>query len=144
MLITWKRILSLQKENDPIQKFFPTIYKLNIIKKAILTEKIPHNLESNCPFNYTDQIKEMNSHLQRLGLYLDDIHHKNIMVDDNKQLKFIDGELYTDTEFIKKNKVLEDRDTSQEDPRSYDDADRIIFWTDGRQTGDDICRKDIT
>ena len=144
MLITWKRIFSLQKEDDPIQKFFPIIYELNIERKAILTEKIPHQLQSNCPFNYADQIKEMNKHLQRLGLYLDDIHHRNIMVDNNKQLKFIDGELYTDTEFIRKNNILKSRDTSQAEPGSYEGADRIIFWTDGRQTGDDICRKDIS
>lgn len=96
VFISWMRSLRLQNEKDDICKFFPHIYSIDHEHKAILVERIEHGLtKERCPVDYKKQISELDGHLKRLGLFLDDLHMNNVMIDDNGHIKIIDGELYT-------------------------------------------------
>lgn len=97
--ITWTRILSLQNEKDDICKFFPHIYSIDHERKAILIERIEHTLKKErCPVDYKEQISELDGHLIRLGLFIDDLHIENFMVNDRGQIKIVDCEIYTRNE----------------------------------------------
>ena len=86
MLASRSRIMQLQESGDPISSFFPNIYSIH--KRAMQVQKIDYSVENIDEYRY--QIRDLNSHLKRLDLFLYDIHASNIMVDKRGQLKVID------------------------------------------------------
>ena len=96
VFILWMRLLRLQNEEYDICKFFPHIYTIDHERKAILVERIEHELtKERCPVDYKKQLSELDGHLRRLGLFLDDLHIHNVMVDNSGHIKIVDGEIYT-------------------------------------------------
>ena len=140
MMITLQRIRDLQLKKDPIGVYFPTVFDLNMKKKYVVVEKVPHNLHDRCPVDFQAQLQDLNSHLVRLGYNIDDVHHKNIMVDDQNRIKIIDGEIYTKKELEYQKNLLDKIDDSQTKPsQPYVNASNIFVWIDGRLSGEDVC-----
>ena len=83
------RIMQIQESGDPIASFFPLIYVLQ--GRAMLVQQIDHSIDN--VDDYRDQIHNLDCHLQRLGLFIYDIHAGNLMVDQIGQLKVIDHDL---------------------------------------------------
>ena len=139
MWLSIERILKMSKIDR--ERFFPKIYYINPKKRQYICDKIKYPLtKKTCPHNFKQQIQQLNNVLKKYGLYLDDIHHKNIMVDENMQIKIIDGELYTEKEFKFKQSLLDNVDGSQvESAKGYKYGDRIRHWIDGRLNGEDVC-----
>ena len=128
----------LEKELD---EFFPKIYYIDSKKKRIICDKIENKLtKETCPKDFTKQIKKLNDILVRLGLYLDDLHQENIMVDNNGKLKIIDGEIYTKDEFNTQKEIMNNIDNGQKEPsKPYKNASNIYYWVTKNKNGEDIC-----
>lgn len=139
MWLSIERILKMSKKDR--ERFFPKIYYINPKKKQYICEKIKYKLsKKSCPDNFKQQIIEFNNVLKKYGLYVDDVHEKNIMVDENMQIKIVDGELYTDEEYKLKQSFLDKIDDKQNgSAKGYKYGDRIRHWVDGRLNGEDIC-----
>ena len=75
-----------------------------------------------------------------MGYFVDDVHNNNMMVSNTGIIKIIDGELYTAKELDFQKKILNKIDDSQVLPsKPYKYASNIIFWIDGRLSGEDVC-----
>ena len=83
-------------------RFFPKIIDDKNNYDLIVCERIKKELynlsKQDINFNVKNQIFMLDKTLKEKGFYLDDMHLKNFMLDDNNQLKVIDGELYTPLE----------------------------------------------
>ena len=135
-------LLSLHRIKEMDSKFIAKIYEINDEKRRYIQEYVPHELnKDSCPVNYEEQLKEFNQELKKHGYYIDDIHSKNWMVDDNGQLKIIDGELYTESELEIQQGLLNIIDGSQKGiAKGHIVAPRILHWQDGRPKIKDICK----
>ena len=129
--ISWTRLLRLQNEGDDICKFFPRIYTIDHERRAILVERIEHDLiEERCPADYQKQISELDGHLRRVGLFVDDLHIDNVMIDDSGLIKIVDSELYTldEMQYIRS---LNSVTSSNNSPTSYVNTTNIFtsMWS---------------
>ena len=88
MRLSWSRIFTLQEGGDEISKFFPRIYYLDRSRGVMLFEKIPTKIESIEP--YVCQIRELDHHLKRHGLVIQDVTKDNVKIDAGGQLKIVD------------------------------------------------------
>jgi hypothetical protein len=139
ILVTQRRLWDLQRAGDPIMRFFPYMYACDLDRMYTVVEEIPHALRGNCPADLAQQLAELNRHLVRLGVYLDDMHHENFMVDAQGRIRAIDGELYTADELALQQRLL-GVDTSQTGTaRPYDNASNVLFWQDGRLSGEQVA-----
>lgn len=139
MWLSIERQLEMDKEDQ--ERFFPKIYSVDAKRKRYVCDKVKYELsEDTCPVDFKEQIAQLNMVLKKYNLYLDDIHRKNIMVDERGRIKIIDGELYTDKEYEYKQKLLGNVDESQtEIAKGYKYGDRIRHWVDGRKNGENVC-----
>lgn len=88
MMISWQRIRMLQEKGDDIIRFFPYIYYIDTKRGVMQIEKIGAKIEKL--ELYRTQINELDGHLTRLGLVLEDVDADNVMVDSRGQLKVVD------------------------------------------------------
>jgi len=139
IMVTQRRLWDLQRAGDPVMAFFPRMYACNVDRMYTVVEEVPLPLRGNCPRDLHAQLAELNRHLVRLGLVLDDMHNENFMVDARGRIRAIDGELFTTDEIALQQRVLT-IDTSQTRPaQPYASASNVLFWQDGRLSGEQVA-----
>lgn len=138
--IMWQSLKRLKNELGNI-KYFPKIYEMDESTYTYVQEYIPYELaKDTCPKDYTDQIKDFNKILEEKGYYLDDVHSKNWRVAADGTLKVIDCEVYTKTELLIQQAILDAIDGSQKTKASgHVDGHNILHWDDGRPSIYDTC-----
>jgi hypothetical protein len=96
----------------------------------------------NCPEDIVEQFKKLNEDLERCGLYLDDVHARNVRLTQNGQIQIVDGELYSGgEEWIKSKLVVLINGAMVSNMEKVLGNDRIIAWVDHRERVDHIVKK---
>lgn len=135
MMVSMHRIMEL----DDVP-YFAKIYDIDDEKGIVIQEYVPNDVSTNCPADFEYQLQDFNRILGEKGYIIDDIHQKNMMVDDAGVIKVIDSEVYTDGELGLQRLLVGIIDGNwNEKPKSYNNADRILCWTDGRKSAEDVC-----
>lgn len=88
MMLSWERVWMLQKQGDDIRRFFPHIYYIDTKRGMMQVEKIGVHVDNM--EQHSTQIHELDQHLMRLGLVIEDVDIENVMIDLHGQLKVID------------------------------------------------------
>lgn len=97
--------------------------------------------EENCPQDAVEQFKLLNDQLVACGLYLDDVHARNVRVTTNGKIQIIDGELYAGgEEWIKSGLVKLFNGEVVSGMEKVLGNERIVAWVDHRQSVDDVVR----
>lgn len=121
----------------------PTTY--NIDYKGLRYEQtlVPKELSSeNCPEDIVEQFKKLNDDLKRCGLYLDDVHARNVRLTENNQIQLVDGELYSaGEEWIKSKLVVLVNGAMVSNMEKVLGNDRIVAWVDHRERVDEIVMR---
>ena len=125
---------SIERIINMNSKFFPKIYEYDKEKRRYVCEKISNELTLETrPIDYETQLQEINRELEKYDYYLDDVHSRNWMVDDNGKLKIVDCEVFTKSELDFQQKLLGKIDDSQDGAaQPHKNASRILHWIDGR------------
>ena len=96
----------------------------------------------NCPEDIVEQFKKLNEDLERCGLYLDDVHARNVRLTQNGQIQIVDGELYSGgEEWIKSKLVVLINGAMVSNMEKVLGNDRIIAWVDHRERVDHIVKQ---
>ncbi|MFT5602283.1 MAG: hypothetical protein ACI9N1_002536 [Flavobacteriales bacterium] len=109
--------------------------KLRYEQSFVLSELTPEN----CPTDIQEQFENLNRQLKESGLYIDDIHARNVRINEEGKIKLVDGELYSEgEEWIKSKLVVLFNGPVVSGMMPVLGQDRIIAWVDHRQTVDDV------
>ena len=96
----------------------------------------------NCPEDIVEQFKKLNKDLERCGLYLDDVHARNVRLTQSGRIQIVDGELYSGgEEWIKSKLVVLINGAMVSNMEKVLGNDRIIAWVDHRERVDHIVKK---
>lgn len=135
-LIGLKRRLRFGHTIDAI----PSTYKVNYRGLRYEQTYIPKELTvENCPKDIVEQFNKLNEDLERCGLYLDDVHARNVRLTDNGQIQIVDGELYSGgEEWIKSKLVVLFNGEMVSNMEKVLGNERIIAWVDHRERVDNI------
>ena len=96
----------------------------------------------NCPEDIVEQFKKLNEDLERCGLYLDDVHARNVRLTQSGRIQIVDGELYSGgEEWIKSKLVVLINGAMVSNMEKVLGNDRIIAWVDHRERVDHIVKK---
>ena len=121
----------------------PTTY--NVDYKGLRYEQtyVPKELTvENCPKDIVEQFKKLNADLERCGLYIDDVHARNVRLTEDGQIQIVDGELYSGgEEWIKSKLVVLFNGEMVSNMEKVLGNDRIIAWVDHRERVDSIVTK---
>jgi hypothetical protein len=109
-------------------------YEQTFVSKELTVE--------NCPKDIVEQFKKLNEDLERCGLYLDDVHARNVRLTQNGRIQIVDGELYSGgEEWIKSKLVVLINGAMVSNMEKVLGNDRIIAWVDHRERVDHIVKK---
>jgi hypothetical protein len=109
-------------------------YEQTFVSKELTVE--------NCPEDIVEQFKKLNEDLERCGLYLDDVHARNVRLTQNGRIQIVDGELYSGgEEWIKSKLVVLINGAMVSNMEKVLGNDRIIAWVDHRERVDHIVKK---
>jgi hypothetical protein len=115
---------------------------LNVNYKDLRYEQtfVPNELTvENCPEDIVEQFQKLNQDLERCGLYLDDVHARNVRLTENGKIQIVDGELYSGgEEWIKSKLVVLVNGAMVSNMEQVLGNDRIIAWVDHRERVDKI------
>ncbi len=138
-LIGLKRRLKF--ENDLIG--FPKTISISCKRLRYEQAYVPHELnKKNCPDDIREQLADINTSLISSGLMVDDVHAKNIRVDDKGKIQIVDGELYTIGEdHIKDKLVTFFNGAVVKGMHKVNGNSNIVAWTDHRTSVDEIIAK---
>jgi hypothetical protein len=118
----------------------PGTYNVNFKGLRYEQTYIPNELTvENCPEDIVEQFKKLNEDLERCGLYLDDVHARNVRLTENGKIQIVDGELYSGgEEWIKSKLVVLVNGAMVSNMEKVLGNDRIIAWVDHRERVDNI------
>jgi hypothetical protein len=112
-------------------------YEQTFVSKELTVE--------NCPEDIVEQFKKLNEDLEQCGLYLDDVHARNVRLTENGQIQIVDGELYSGgEEWIKSKLVVLINGAMVSNMEKVLGNDRIIAWVDHRERVDNIVTQAIS
>ena len=122
---------------------FPKTVSVNWIKLRYVQQFVPNELdEKYCPDDICEQLAQINASLIGVGLMVDDVHAKNIRVDESGRIQIVDGELYTIGEdHIKDRLVTFFNGSVVKGMHKVNGNSNIIAWTDHRTSVDEIISK---
>jgi hypothetical protein len=138
-MIGLKRRLRFEQSIDAL----PTTSNINYTglryEQTFVTKELT---VENCPENIVEQFKKLNDDLERCGLYIDDVHARNVRLTENGQIQIVDGELYSGgEEWIKSKLVVLINGAMVSNMEKVLGNDRIIAWVDHRERVDNIVKK---
>lgn len=130
-MIGLKRRLRFEQTIDAL----PTTYNVNYTGLRYEQTFVSKELTvENCPEDIVAQFKKLNEDLERCGLYLDDVHARNVRLTENGQIQIVDGELYSGgEEWIKSKLVVLINGAMVSNMEKVFGNDRIIAWVDHRK-----------
>ena len=135
--------LKRRKRFEHVIEALPATYNVSNAKLRYEQTFVPHELtEENCPSDIREQFQQLNDELEACGLYLDDVHARNVRLTDNGRVRIVDGELYSGGEEWFKSKLVVlfngDMVSSMEKVLGNE---RIVAWVDHRTSVDDIVKR---
>ena len=138
-MIGLKRRLRFEQTIDAL----PTTYNVNYTGLRYEQTFVSKELTvENCPEDIVAQFKKLNEDLERCGLYLDDVHARNVRLTENGQIQVVDGELYSGgEEWIKSKLVVLINGAMVSNMEKVLGNDRIIAWVDHRERVDHIVKQ---
>jgi len=138
-MIGLKRRLRFEQTIDAL----PTTYNVNYTGLRYEQTFVSKELTvENCPEDIVAQFKKLNEDLERCGLYLDDVHARNVRLTENGQIQIVDGELYSGgEEWIKSKLVVLINGAMVSNMEKVLGNDRIIAWVDHRERVDHIVKQ---
>jgi len=84
----------------------------------------------------------LNDDLERCGLYIDDVHARNVRLTVDGKIKIVDGELYSGgEEWIKSKMVVLFNGEMVSNMENVLGNNRIVAWVDHRQRVDEIVKE---
>lgn len=137
-MIGLKRRMKFEQNIDALPKtsnvsYTGLRYEQTFVSKELTVE--------NCPVDIVAQFKKLNKDLERCGLYLDDVHARNVRLTENGQIRVVDGELYSGgEEWIKSKLVVLINGAMVSNMEMVLGNDRIIAWVDHRERVDGIVK----
>lgn len=131
------------KRRKRFQQFIPylgTILHVDLKRLRYSQEYVTYDLTpETCPDNLLEQLSNFNALLENYGLYIDDVHARNVRVDKSGQLIFIDGELYSDgEERVKSFLVRGFNGPTVKGMNKVLGFERIVAWDDHRTSVEGI------
>ncbi len=118
----------------------PKTYALKPFQLRYEQEYVPYALTpETCPADIIEQFQQLNAELKACGVYIDDVHARNVRITEDGKIKLVDGELYTDAEeSVKSQLVVLFNGEMVAGMNKVLDNERIIVWKDHRMTVDQI------
>ena len=135
-MIGLKRRMRFEQTIDALPTTYSVSFKGLRYEQTFVSKELT---VENCPENIVEQFKKLNEDLERCGLYLDDVHARNVRLTENGQIQIVDGELYSGgEEWIKSKLVVLINGAMVSNMEKVLGNDRIIAWVDHRERVDNI------
>lgn len=135
-LIGLKRRLKFEHQIEAL----PQTYAVNYHGLRYEQSFVPLPLTpETCPDDVVEQFQQLNAELEKCGLYLDDVHARNVRVTEDGRIRIVDGELYSaGEEWIKSKVVVLFNGEMVSNMEKVLGNERVVAWVDHRQRVDNV------
>lgn len=144
----WYQLIGLRRRQqfEGMIDAFPATTNLQSSKLRYSQPHIPVEFTpENCPDDVVEQFEKLNKQLKACGLYLDDVHARNVRLTEDGKIQIIDGELYSGgEEWVKTGLVKFFNGQVVSGMEKVLGNSHIVAWVDHRMSVDEVVNSKNT